>query len=273
MAASGSTHLAPKTCFVDGLCLGHDLQHWIHTVWPSLALPDQTIATLAVSNLSPGFEVSFGFFGQVILRDDRCSCPPGAERVFHGCNPYALDRIMRDGLLESKGKGGWIAIYTSTWKHVAFSYPQELERGIRVSPTGPEIRVVLECVDNIAERLHRYHGRRNKSGKVVNEQILYKANCLRIDVVHVICTRRAITPITRGDQLDPPFLDERKFRSKLRRVAEKVIHAHGIADIDENRALEFSAPSRRAPRAKKLGFTSKALKHKLRRLRRKSGCD
>ena len=66
--------------------------------------------------------------------------------------------------------------------------------------------------------------------------------------MHGTCTRPAITPIIQGDYLVLPFLDERKFRSKLRRVVEKNIHAHGIADVDENRFLEFSAPSGRASR-------------------------
>ena len=75
-----------------------------------------------------------------------------------------------------------------------------------------------------------------------------------------------------GDHLVLPFLDEGQSRLKLRRVVEKKnIHAHGIADVDENRVLEFSAPSRRALRVKNLGVKSKALKHKLKRLRSKSG--
>ena len=175
-------------------------------------------------------------------------------------------KLAKDGVLESKRKGNFIAGYTSTWEHIAFSYTQDLESGICISPARPEKRVVLKCTGNIAGRLERYPGRRNASVKIGNEQILHKASCLCIDVVHEI-TRPAITPINQGDHLVLPFLDERKFRSKLRRVVENNIHAHGIANVDENRVLEFSAPSGRAPRVKNLGFKNKALKHKLKRLR------
>ena len=73
-----------------------------------------------------------------------------------------------------------------------------------------------------------------------------------------------------GGQFVPPFLDNRKFRAKLR-TAESVIRAHGIRDIDENRALEFRATAKRMPLVKRLGDKSKAMKRKLKRHRKKFG--
>ena len=256
--------LAPKFTQVRQHLTDGTPQSWLNTVFShiDMGIGVQNDASIAISNLEAGYEVQISASGK--LWPDPVSCPEGFEILQHGCNPFYLPDILRDGLRPSKGKENYVGIWCTRWAHTAFGYPQEMPwEGVSLCNLGPNIKVVLEVLADTRKRTKSFRGKKNKlTDKITNQQVVYPVDAVTITKVRIIGMRAAIKAISKADDLEPRVKNPRKWRQGLR-DARKHIRPHNIRDVDIVSELAFRPPPRITEQRKKGA--------RVRRVRRRTG--
>ena len=243
---SSSPALAPKLEYKAGDApLHHSISEWLASLWPHRFQTRQQLA-VALFHMRPGDMVRIGASvdgsqargpreGAVglTLRDDY-----EYEHLFHGCNPRALAEILNHGLLSSEGKEKLVGVYLSNYKYTSVQYPMELWEqnihnndwvpvGLPIAPDAPSVRVVLEVDCDKAHRVRPWRGRRNKSGRIVNNQELYHPRHCLVTAVQVICWKAACSAAQLQRPLEMAGVIQRKY-ARLQRLATELWKDNGL---------------------------------------------
>jgi hypothetical protein len=128
--------------------------------------------------------------------------PANTELVYHGANPMALHMMLPNNLLPTRGKEGYVGVWTSRADFTAYGYPMFLSHGegVPVTEDGPWIRVLLEISIPQNAIIKSWRGRKRKDGKYANSQVCTRHDRIQIEKVRLICTRSKLNPDIDGTQ-------------------------------------------------------------------------